>query len=84
MKNICVSMALTEKVLESYLTRVFGGQTIARRTCKTVFFPESNLMNKLSPEGWSLERFKSFCIHTPMKGEVRMYKAKITQREARR
>lgn len=77
MKNICVSMSLSETALDSYLIRVFDGELFERKTCKIVYFPEENLLQKPI---WTIIRFKSFCDSVvENKSALRLYKAKITK-----
>lgn len=67
-------MHLDEKVLDSYLMRVFKGELVSKKTCKTVRFPEESL----SLKGWTKIMLKNFCEGTVSnKEKLRMYKAKI-------
>lgn len=81
MKMICVSMDLDEKVLDSYLLRVFAGELVNKKTCKTIRFSEENLSEK----GWNKTMFKNFCEGTiSNKLSLRMYKAKLTKKKEKK
>jgi len=76
MKMICVSMDLKEQVLDSYLLRVFKGELVDKKICKTVRFPEENL----SLRGWGKAMFKIFCEMTiNNKLSLCMYKARLKE-----
>jgi hypothetical protein len=78
-KNICVSMPLTEKVLDSYLLRIFTGSLLEKKTCKVIFFPEENLLHKTE---WTIKKFKNFCNAViATKTGLRMYKANVSKRQ---
>lgn len=71
MKYFCISMSLNEKVLNSYLTRVFDGELVEKKTCQTVYIPEEGM-------NWKISTFKSFCNYTvESKSQLRIYKAKV-------
>jgi hypothetical protein len=77
MKSICVSMALSELVLNSYLKRVFKGKLLKKKTCKVIYFPQENLTKK----NWTVGMFKNFCSGTVSnKDNLRLYKANLTKR----
>lgn len=81
MKFVNVSMHPSEEVLQSYLLRVFGGELIEKKTCKVVRFPEENFTAKMSPNGWSKERFVTFCHATAKVKTVRVYKTRLIKKK---
>lgn len=71
MKYFCISMSLNEKVLDSYLVRVFNGELIEKRSCKTVYIPVESM-------NWKISQLKSFCVHTvENKSTFRLYRAQV-------
>ena len=78
MKTICIKMDLQEKVLDSYLIRVFKGELVTQKTSKTVRFPEENLASKY----WTIQMLKNFCGGcVSYKLGLKMYKARLIKKK---
>ena len=82
MKFINVEMNKSEKVLASYLLRVFSGELIEKKSCKVVCFPEENFIAKMSPDGWTKQRFVSFCDSLATHKTTRVYKTRLIEKGA--
>lgn len=75
-------MAKSEKVLESYLLRVFSGELIQKKSRKVVRFPEENFTAKMTPNGWTKKRLVSFVDSLATHKTTRVYKTKLVKKGA--
>ena len=64
-------MPLNEKVLNSYLQRVFKANIVQKKTCQTAYIAMENMT-------WPISKFKAFCLYTLYaKIPFRIYEAKL-------